>query len=113
VCDRYVQDAAAELESRLGRGRAVARTAARLLPAWAPRPHLAVLLRLSAEEAVRRKPEEADRGELRRRAEALDRLAREQGMLVLDASRPLDEVRGEVVERALRLVFARFEGRSA
>lgn len=113
VCDRYVQDAAAEMESRLGTGRAVVRAAARVLPAWAPRPHLAVLLRLGADEAVRRKPDEGDPRELRRRAEALDRLARAHGMVVLDASRPLDDVRGEVVERALRTVFARFEGRSA
>jgi thymidylate kinase len=113
VCDRYATDAAAEMSSRLGESRLASRAAVRLLTGLAPRPHLAILLRLSAAEAARRKPEDADPDELARRADALDRLASRQGLLVVDASAPLEAVRGEVVERVLRAVFARFEGRAA
>jgi len=109
VCDRYAYDTVADLETKVGRGRAVVRLATWVMTALAPRPDLPILLRLDAAGAERRKPGDASAADLAARFVSFERLAREHGLMVLDASRPADQVSGEAVERALREAFSRFE----
>ncbi|HKY32794.1 MAG TPA: nucleotidyltransferase family protein [Candidatus Polarisedimenticolia bacterium] len=106
LCDRSSLDAAAELLARLPG--VPGRWGARMLLRGGPRTDAAIVLRLAAATAAERKPEESDREDLSRRAAALDRLAEEAGAAVIDASRPLDAVAADVVERGLRAILGRF-----
>lgn len=108
VCDRSGIDNAVDLASKLGRRR-LADGSAALAMAIGPSPDLAVLLRVSPETAMARKPGEEHRG-LAGRARQYDDLAAALGILVLDAERPLAEVAGEVVDAGLRTAFSRFGG---
>lgn len=107
VCDRYAYDTAADVEVKTGGRNRLAGLAARALTGFVRKPDLAILLRLTAAEAIRRKPEE-DGSRLARHAEVLERLAREHALVEIDAALPRDLVAEEVVDRALRAVFARW-----
>ncbi len=109
ICDRYAYDTAADLETKVGRGRASVRFAAWLMTTLAPRPDLPILLRLDASRAACRKPGDAPAADLAARFLSFERLARENGLTILDASRPAAQVSGEAVERALRKAFGVFE----
>ena len=110
LCDRYVLDAVADLEAKLGGGRWLTRAAAGLLLALAPEPDLAILLRLDPLLAAARKPNDVPPGMLVAQAAIFDRLAGQCGMRVIDASRDEAAVCGEVVDLALRTAFASFGG---
>lgn len=108
LCDRFAYDTVADLEAKLDGGRGVVRLAGALVRGLAPRPDLAILLRLAPEAAERRKPGDAPLPLLMEQAGILDRMAATHGLRVIDAARPDDEVIGEVVDLVLRCTFARF-----
>ena len=111
LCDRYAWDTQADLEAKLGAGGHLAGWAGALVAAAAPRPDLAILLRLDPKVASRRKPEDAHMAHLLpAQAAALDRLAGRHGLVVIDAGRPGDEVIDDVVNLALRAAFRKFGG---
>ncbi|HEY3175149.1 MAG TPA: nucleotidyltransferase family protein [Candidatus Polarisedimenticolia bacterium] len=111
VCDRFAYDTEADLEAKLGLRRRLARAAGAIVTDLAPRPDVAILLRLAPSEAARRKPEESP-GEaaVRARAAAYDRIAALHGLVVVDADRSIAEVAADVVDLALRVSFSKFSG---
>lgn len=108
VCDRSGHDLAADLQAKLGPARRLSRWAARLAVACAPAADLALLLRVPSAEAARRKPGEVPIPMLAAQERVFDDLARGRRLRAVDAARSEEEVVGEVVDRALRVVFARF-----
>lgn len=94
VFDRYLHDVLVDpVRYRYGGPAWLARWVGRLMP----KPDIFILLDLPAELACARKPEVAPQ-EARRLRERYLALARELGAHVVDASRPLEEVVGEVEE---------------
>ncbi|MFQ5700994.1 MAG: nucleotidyltransferase family protein [Acidobacteriota bacterium] len=114
VCDRYSYDTAADLRTKLGRDAWSAATAGALLVGMTRRPDLAILLDLTPEQAVRRKPQDVLPGDVLTQYEALGDLGDRYGIRRVRSDRCEAEVIGEVVECALRAAFARFgRGRPA
>ena len=109
LCDRYAWDTQADLEAKLGSVRRLAAWSGAMITAAAPRPDLAILLRVEPETASRRKPEDSSMAHLvPSQARALDRLAGRHGLVVIDAGRPGVDVIDEVVDLVLRASFRRF-----
>jgi thymidylate kinase len=94
VCDRWATDSLVDLRLRYGRHR----LAERLLRLAAPRPDLALLLRLDADTATRRKPGDQDERVLADMERLYEDVARDREaagdrrFVAIDARRPLDEV---------------------
>lgn len=109
LCDRFASDTAADLEAKLGEGRPVARLAGGMIVSIAPRPDRAILLALSPQEAMRRKPGDAPGARLSASSRALERIGAQYGMTVLDAGRPEAEVLQQVVDLGLASALRRFD----
>ncbi len=110
LCDRSGIDTAVDLLAKLSPDRLVARRAAGLVLSSAPKADLAILLRLSAEEAARRKPDEVGLEMLRMQARLFEEVAAGRRMMIVEAGRPEADVIGEVVEKSLRAAFSVFGG---
>ena len=72
--------------------------------AIAPRPALELLLRVPAEEAYARKPEQWSVRQLRRQAASYDAAAAHARAVVVDGVRPVDEVTAEVLRHVRTIV---------
>lgn len=92
VCDRWLADSLVDLELRYGRHRA----AAVLLRALVPRPDVAFLLAIDARTSIARKPGDQAGWVLERMEELYERAAERHGLMVVDATRPLDDVVAQV-----------------
>ena len=113
VFDRYVLDSAAHLRWRYGLSGGAAERLTRLLTRWSPRPLSAFFLRLEPGVAQQRKLED-DLADLeahdRSYAEALAGPAG-QHVVVLDASRPVDELASEIAQTVFRALEERTAAR--
>jgi thymidylate kinase len=115
IHDRYLLDALVELHGRYATVHGIA-AQSRLLRRLTPRPLVAYLLDLPAEEAHRRKPEEFSVAELRSHRDAYLREATSSGVHVLDARcAPEDlaaRISGQVSEALSAMPPAQFRHRA-
>jgi thymidylate kinase len=108
VCDRYVYDAAAEMESHLPPGDRFNRLAVRLMLALAPRPHIAYFLDIPNAVATQRKDEDTDADFLRRQREAYTRLTRRFNLCVKKTDGDFNLIADEIVGEVLNPYFDGF-----
>jgi thymidylate kinase len=106
ICDRYVLDTLVHLHYRYGDD----------LPLWlhrrivrwlSPRPAAAFFLDVPAEVARARKPEQYLTPELAIMRERYQRHAGEAGAVVLDGTRPIEDVAAEIARRTWRATSGR------
>ena len=108
VAERYVPDTLADLTEKFADPDYPRRLAARVLCRLTPRPDLILLLDLPGDVAFARKPDDFDPTILERRREVYRKLmSGDPRAVVLDATRPLEEVRHEVVTLVLERAFDR------
>jgi thymidylate kinase len=104
ILDRYVYDSLIDIDSSFAAGGAELK---RLLKSWSvrvfPRPDIVVLFDLSPAEAMRRKDDIPSMEYLEERHDLYRAAAEEVKAAVIDASRPIDAIRGDLV----RVVSAR------
>jgi len=109
IADRYVADAVVELAAYMGRRVPPGTGAGRILRAFAPRPHVTYLLDLPAEIAAGRMEGTRESLEYLRRVRDMHlRFAEFTGAIVLDATRPLEELSDELVYDTLGRYFSRY-----
>ena len=110
VTERYVPDTLVDLAQRFGDTRFAERAPGRFLRRFTPEPDLILLLDLDGATAFARKSDDWS-GEILEARRALYRgvLDGQPRVVTLDASRPLDELENEIVDRALQLTFRRIE----
>jgi len=108
VAERYVPDTLADLTEKFGDPGYPRRLAGRMLEWLTPRPDLILFLDLPGEAAFARKPDDFDATILEARRQVYRRLVSGYPQaLIVDATRPLDEVQHEVVDHVLARVFSR------
>jgi thymidylate kinase len=108
VAERYVPDTLADLTEKFGDPDYPQRLAARVLRWLTPRPDLILLLDLPGDTAFARKSDDFDAVILEERRQVYRHLL--SGFpqtVVLDATRPLDDLRHDVVDLVLARVFGR------
>lgn len=107
ICDRYVYDALVDFALFTGTDAAQPPFALNVMRALVPRPQVAVLLDVDAEEALRRKPEEGGTAHLEAaRAMFLD-IAKSHRLSVMTAA-PADAVQARLARAALDAFYARY-----
>ena len=102
ICDRYILDAAVDLSFRLGED-PDRWLCWRLLKRMAPDPRLHVLFDASADETLRRKDLELDRGAIEERRRRYRKL-RSPAVEVIDTERDPDVVAEQVALRVYGLL---------
>ncbi len=98
VCDRWLADALVDVRLRYGDR---SRIAEWLLRTGMPRPDVALLLEVGPEAAARRKPGDQDAATLVRMQKLYADLGRSLALTSVDAERPAEVVRDEVIDLAI------------
>lgn len=113
VAERYIPDTLADLTEKFGDPAYPDRLGGRLLRWLTPRPDLIILLDLPGEVAHARKPDDFDAKVLEARRQVyLRTLGAFPQAVVIDATRPLDELQDEIVDRVLTTVLEGFRTRN-
>ena len=108
VCDRYVPDAAAELEASLAPGDRAGRLAIRLLLALSPRPNISFLLEAPDHVLAQRKQEQTDPRYLSALREAYGKLAQRYPFKVKETGRDLVSLSDEIARETLDCYMGRY-----
>jgi thymidylate kinase len=105
VCDRYVYDAAAEMEGSLNPSDRINRLAIRLMLALSPKPDMAYLLDLSEDACAQRKSENTDVAYLRRQRKIYLELVEHYKMKVKETDREFREIADEITREVLTAYY--------
>lgn len=108
VCDRYVADAMVDFAMLSGRPVEETPAALRWLRRVSPTPHVAFLLDVDEDEALRRKPEEGGTGHIAESRRAFRALAPAMGLRVIDADLSREEVYEAVTHETLSRFYLRY-----
>jgi thymidylate kinase len=111
VCDRYVFDAAAEMECSLPPHDRLNRLAIKLMLALSPKPAIAYYLDVPDKVCAERKAEDTDPDYLRRQREAYDKLIKRYNLRVKKSDKNYKIVTDELTLEALNAYYASFEKR--
>lgn len=108
ICDRHICDALVDYALYTGTDPARPPLALKVLHALIPRPHVAVLLDVDADEALRRKPEEGSVEHLEPARRMFLDLARARRMTVIGSNASADEVQRVIARIALKEFYSRY-----
>jgi thymidylate kinase len=113
ILDRYVYDSLIDIDSSFGAGGAELK---RLLRSWSvgvfPRPDMVVLFEISPAEAMRRKDDIPSVEYLQERHALYGVAAREVRAAVIDASRPIDTIRNDLIRAVSALGIVNRAGKA-
>ncbi len=108
ICDRHICDALADYALFTGTDPANPPLSLKVLHTMIPRPQVAILLDVDAEEALRRKPEEGSSEHLAIARHMLLNLAQARRMTVVGGTSTADEIQRSVARTALTEFYARY-----
>jgi thymidylate kinase len=101
VCDRYVFDAAAEMEGSLAPSDRINRLAIRLMLALSPKPDTAYLLDVSEEACAQRKSENTEADYLRKQRKLYQELAGRYHLRIKNTDREFGDIADEITREVL------------
>jgi dTMP kinase len=108
VCDRYIFDAAAEMECSLMPNDRLSRLAIKLMLALAPKPDFAYLLDISEETYVQRR-DDTDIDYLRQQRKAYAELAQRYELRIKRTDQGTDRVTNEITSEVITPYFDNFK----
>ena len=108
ICDRHICDALVDYALYTGTDPANPPLALKVLHTMIPRPNVAILLDVDADEALRRKPEEGSAEHLAQARRMLLDLAQARRMTVVGGNSNAEEIQRSVARTALDSFYARY-----
>jgi len=109
VCDRYVFDAAAEMECSLPPNDKINRLAIKMMLALSPKPDVAFLLDIPAQVCAERKSENTDTAFLERQRKAYLELAERYKLRIKKTDREFTEIADEVTHEVLTSYYRDYD----
>jgi thymidylate kinase len=108
VCDRYICDALVDYALFTGTDPAQPPLALKVLHAMVPRPHVAVILDVEPQEALRRKPEEGGTAHLEAARRMFVELGKARRMMVAPAGESAEAIQARIAHESLREFYRRY-----
>jgi thymidylate kinase len=108
ICDRHVCDALVDYALFTGTDPASPPFALKVLHTMIPRPNVAILLDVDADEALQRKPEEGSAGHLETARRMLLDLAQARRMTVVGGNTSADEIQRSIARTSLTEFYLRY-----